>query len=82
MPWPATHILIAEKVYDQYFSHLDRKDFLLGTSFPDIRYPAKLNRHQTHLPNQVISGDPISKCVYSRHDVSQLCGQIMERLHR
>mgnify|MGYP001052503995 CR=1 FL=1 len=52
MPWPATHILIAEKVYDQYFSHLDRKDFLLGTSFPDIRYPAKLNRHQTHLPNR------------------------------
>jgi len=48
MPWPATHILIAEKVYDQYFSHLDHKNFILGTSFPDIRYPAKLNRNQTH----------------------------------
>ncbi|MEA3327199.1 MAG: hypothetical protein U9R53_07800, partial [Chloroflexota bacterium] len=49
MPWPATHILVAEKVYDQYFSHLDHKNFILGTSFPDIRYPAKLSRNQTHI---------------------------------
>lgn len=48
MPWPATHILVVEKVYTRYFSHLDRKAFILGTSFPDIRYPADIKRDQTH----------------------------------
>jgi len=48
MPWPATHILIVEKVYARYFSHLDQKEFILGTSFPDIRYPADIDRDQTH----------------------------------
>lgn len=58
MPWPATHILIVEKVYARYFSHLDRKEFILGTSFPDIRYPASIDRTQTHF-NRI----PLSKIV-------------------
>jgi len=48
MPWPATHILIAEKVFDRYFSHLNHAHFILGTCFPDIRYPAKIERQLTH----------------------------------
>lgn len=51
MPWPATHILIAEKVFDTFFSHLDKKAFIIGTCFPDIRYPARIERGQTHLMN-------------------------------
>ncbi len=51
MPWPATHILIAEKVFDTLFSHLDKKAFIIGTCFPDIRYPARIERGQTHLKN-------------------------------
>jgi hypothetical protein len=51
MSWPATHILIAEKVFDRYFNHLNRKAFILGTSFPDIRYPAKIDRDKTHIKN-------------------------------
>jgi len=49
MPWPVTHILIADKVYDRYFSHLVHKEFILGTCFPDIRYPAKIERERTHI---------------------------------
>jgi hypothetical protein len=49
MPWPVTHILIAEALYDSRFSHLDFHGFILGTSFPDIRYPAKVDRGLTHL---------------------------------
>jgi len=48
MPWPATHILIAEKIFDKHFYHLDRRAFLIGTSFPDIRYPAHVDRDRTH----------------------------------
>lgn len=55
MPWPATHILIAEKVFDQFFSHLDRNAFLIGTCFPDIRYPAKIKRQRTHIYNLTLS---------------------------
>jgi hypothetical protein len=48
MPWPVTHILVAETLYNPYFSHLDHQQFILGNSFPDIRYPAKVDRRLTH----------------------------------
>lgn len=48
MPWPVTHILVAEKVFDRYFPHLNRSVFIVGTSFPDIRYPARIDRDLTH----------------------------------
>lgn len=49
MPWPVTHILVAEIYYTPFFSHLNHKKFLIGTCFPDIRYPAKLPRKSTHI---------------------------------
>ncbi len=51
MPWPATHILAAERIFDRYFGHLDHQAFILGTCFPDIRYPAGIEREQTHIKN-------------------------------
>lgn len=48
MPWPAVHILIADKFLNSSNKKFDRKKFIIGTSFPDIRYPAKLGRDQTH----------------------------------
>jgi hypothetical protein len=55
MPWPATHILIAEKVFDAYFYRLDRTAFLIGTCFPDIRYPARIDRRRTHVKDLTLS---------------------------
>ncbi len=49
MPWPVTHILIAEKYYQHRFKHLNHQRFIVGTCYPDIRYPAKIEREQTHL---------------------------------
>lgn len=49
MPWPITHILTAENTFKRYFSLLNHKAFIIGACFPDIRYPAGLNRKQTHL---------------------------------
>lgn len=48
MPWPATHVLIAEKSFKPHFSHLDKQAFLIGTCFPDIRYLAQIDRKLTH----------------------------------
>lgn len=50
MPWPVTHILVTEKVYQRYFSQHDPTALTVGTCFPDIRYPAGLDREVTHLP--------------------------------
>lgn len=54
MPWPAAHILVAEDFLDSITSQLDRKRFIVGTSFPDIRYPARLERGQTHFSQPTI----------------------------
>jgi hypothetical protein len=54
MPWPVTHILIAVDFLDSISIQLDRKKFIIGTSFPDIRYPAKLERGQTHFSQPTI----------------------------
>jgi|GEM_PF-802498 len=55
MPWPATHILIAEQLYARYFSHLDQPAFIIGTCFPDIRYPARIGRELTHFSGLTLS---------------------------
>ncbi|MFN2302180.1 MAG: hypothetical protein ACK2TV_00465 [Anaerolineales bacterium] len=55
MPWPVTHILIATKLFDEYFGHLNYQKFILGTSFPDIRYPAKIERKRTHFRHLKLS---------------------------
>lgn len=44
-----THIATADKLFSSYFSRFDRKEFYIGTVFPDIRYPAKIDRDETHL---------------------------------
>jgi len=48
MSSPITHIVLTEKVFDKYFAGLDKKKFIIGTSFPDIRYLANLDREVTH----------------------------------
>lgn len=50
MAAPITHIVLAEKVYQRYFSGKDKKKFMIGTSFPDVRYLGYIDRDKTHLP--------------------------------
>ncbi len=54
MPWPAVHILIANEFLNSSSKKFDRKKFIIGTSFPDIRYPAKLDRGQTHFSQPTV----------------------------
>ena len=55
MPWPVTHILTAELYYEPFFSHLDHRKFIIGTCYPDIRYPAGLPRKSTHIKDLSLS---------------------------
>lgn len=43
-----THLALSEKLYDTYFSHFNKKDFYLGSVFPDIRYLQVIDRTLTH----------------------------------
>ncbi len=49
MATPITHIVLANKLYDRFFADKDKQNFLIGTSFPDIRYLGSIDRGQTHL---------------------------------
>lgn len=51
MPAPITHIVLGKKIHQHFFPHLDFPSFIVGTSFPDIRYISQLSRTQTHLQN-------------------------------
>lgn len=59
MAAPATHIVLATKVFDRYFRDLAYPDFVVGTSFPDIRYTGVIDREKTHFSNLTI--DQITK---------------------
>lgn len=49
MSAPITHIVLGKKIHQHFFPHLDFPSFIVGTSFPDIRYVSQLTRQQTHL---------------------------------
>lgn len=48
MAAPITHIILALQILSLLPSHFDHKEFIVGTSFPDIRNLAKIERTKTH----------------------------------
>lgn len=50
MAAPITHIVFTDKVFDKFFSDKKRKDFFIGTVFPDIRYLKVIDRRAAHFP--------------------------------
>jgi hypothetical protein len=49
MATPITHIILTEKIYEEHFKDCDKKEFVLGTLLPDIRYLDKsISRESTH----------------------------------
>jgi len=51
MAAPITHIVLADKVFNKYFSGKDKADFYRGTVFPDVRYLGEIKRSKTHFEN-------------------------------
>jgi len=48
MAAPITHIVLTEKIFDKFFSGKTKKDFFIGSLFPDIRYLKVIDRDKTH----------------------------------
>lgn len=48
MAAPVTHIVLANKVYDQIFPDISKAEFFMGTNLPDIRYIGAVDRDSTH----------------------------------
>jgi len=53
MPAPLMHIALAIIALKGPFNNTNKKDFILGTSFPDIRYLKVIDRKQTHVKDIV-----------------------------
>ena len=48
MPTQISHIVLANKVYTKFFSGRSRKEFFIGSIFPDIRILKTITRKETH----------------------------------
>ncbi|PIO00465.1 hypothetical protein COT72_02055 [archaeon CG10_big_fil_rev_8_21_14_0_10_43_11] len=48
MAGPISHVVLAARVFDTYFSDKDKKEFFIATLLPDIRYLAGFKRDFTH----------------------------------
>lgn len=51
MASPITHAILTQKVFDKLFSEKNKKEFFIGTCFPDIRYLGVVKREETHFDN-------------------------------
>lgn len=51
MAGPVTHIVLALKIIASGLIDTDVKEFIIGTSFPDIRYLGVIERDKTHYKN-------------------------------
>jgi hypothetical protein len=55
MAAPITHIALTEKIFDKFFKNKKKKDFFIGTLFPDIQYLKVIDRNKTHYNNLVLN---------------------------
>ena len=54
MAAPITHIVLTEKIFNKFFIDKTKKDFFIGSLFPDIRYLKVIDRDKTHFKNLTI----------------------------
>ena len=48
MAGPISHVVYAKLALQSFLDVADKKRFIIGTLFPDIRYLGHINRHATH----------------------------------
>ncbi len=51
MATPIVHVVLTDKIFNKFFINRNKKDFFIGTSFPDIRYLRIIKREKTHFEN-------------------------------
>ena len=55
MPGPVAHLVLALQILNGPCINKNKEKFLIGTSFPDIRYITTIAREKTHSPNVTLS---------------------------
>ena len=46
-----THLALSEMIFEKYLVKFNKKDFFIGTTFPDIRYLGHIRREKSHFNN-------------------------------
>ena len=82
MSAPISHIVFAEKVLGKELAEKDRNQFLLGTSFPDIRYLGLIKRDQTHVSEVTFEMILAAESFESGHLFHSYLDQARERFLR
>lgn len=54
MAAPITHIVLTAKIFDKLFKDKNKKEFFIGSCFPDIRYLKVIEREKTHFNNLAV----------------------------
>ncbi len=49
MPAPITHLAVTERLFDDLFNDKNRREFFIGSLFPDIRKIKGTERERTHI---------------------------------
>lgn len=79
MPGPIAHIFLAISLYPTHFADKDLKEFIVGTSFPDIRYICPyIKRENTHYSK--IKGENITIEMVKNERSSFISGMLFHAL--
>lgn len=82
MAAPVTHIVLTEKIFNKYFKNKNKKDFFVGTSFPDVRYLRVIEREKTHFLNikinELINQDSFTAGLKFHSLIDEICVKLME----
>ncbi len=54
MPAQITHIVFTDKIFNTFFPARNKRDFFIGTCFPDIRFLKVIAKEKTHPPDMQI----------------------------
>lgn len=79
MAAPVTHVVLAESVFNKFFNLKNKKDFLVGTSFPDIRYLGVIERSKTHFADIGIKDIQVSDSFLGGVKFHNLVDQVREK---
>jgi len=84
MAAPISHVVLANKIFDEHFKNKERNKFFVGTSFPDIRYFKVIDREETHSSdikiNNLINEDSFIAGLKFHSLVDKISLKILEKI--
>ena len=82
MAAPITHVVLADRAFSHFFSDKDRAAFFVGTSFPDIRRLAKIQREKVHFTNFSLADITTSNSFFAGLKFHSVVDSLSKRFYR